>query len=106
MGEYHGDIMYRVAPPPAHDDDKNYFVAILLLQLFGATGAHRFYLNDQRGGWIYFTPFAVIALMSMAMLDLSLLYWEIIFVSPFLAMEFAWFGYKIIGRIIGARSDA
>jgi TM2 domain-containing membrane protein YozV len=98
MAEYHGDIVYRAGTIFESRDDNNYFIAIIFLLLFGWLGAHRFYLNDTRLGWTYFTPFAVSALAGAAMLDFTILIWEISIASFFLLCEFIYFLFKIVSR--------
>ena len=98
MADYHGDVMYKVGRTYDSSDDANYFVAILLLLSFGLLGAHRFYLNDLRIGWIYFTAFAVCAFAGVAMLDFTLLLWMAAIASFFLFFELVYFIYKLLTR--------
>ncbi|WJY18371.1 NINE protein [Alteriqipengyuania flavescens] len=48
MAEYHGDLMYRTGKVYKGVDDTNYIVAIVIAAFLGATGAHRFYMNDHK----------------------------------------------------------
>ena len=98
MAEYHGDIAYRVGTIYESRREGNYFVAILFLLSFGWLGAHRFYLNDTRVGWMYFTPFAISALVGFAILDITILLWEIRIAILFLIGELIYFIYKLVSR--------
>jgi hypothetical protein len=98
MPEYHGDVMYRTGRIYESRDDANYFIAILFLLFFGCLGAHRFYLNDLKIGWIYFTAFAVSALIGVAMLDFTLLLWVMGISFIFLAGELFYFIWKLVSR--------
>ena len=94
MADYHGDLMYRTGTIYAAADDRNYFVAILLLLFTGALGGHRFYLNDMRMGWMYFLPFAIAVFVSFATLNFAVLLWEVGIVSVLLFCELIWFVYR------------
>ena len=98
MADYHGDLMYRVGRTYDSSDDANYFVAILLLLSFGLLGAHRFYLNDLRIGWVYFTSFGVSAFVGVAMLDFTLLLWVAGVAGIFLFFELIYFIYRLVSR--------
>jgi TM2 domain-containing membrane protein YozV len=98
MAEYHGDIAYRVGTIYESRDEGNYFIAILFLLFFGGLGAHRFYLNDTRTGWMYLAPFAIAAFVAFATLNLTALVWEASIASVFLLGELVYFIYKLVSR--------
>ncbi|MEO5773067.1 MAG: hypothetical protein ABIQ32_02980 [Sphingomicrobium sp.] len=98
MAEYHGDLAFKVGTIYKSRDEGNYFVAIFLLLTMGLLGAHRFYLNDHRGGWMYFTPFAIAVFVGFAMLNATILLWEVAAASIFLICELIYFVYKIVSR--------
>lgn len=87
MAEYHGDLMYRTGNVYTATDDRNYIAAVLIAVLFGVTGAHRFFLNDHKWGFVYFVPFACAAFASFMALDLTILFWEVVIAGVVVAFE-------------------
>lgn len=98
MADYHGDVMFRVGNVYQSRDDRNYYVAIILLLFLGAMGVHRFYLNDQKIAWCYFGTFALAIFATVAAFDLTFILWQLGIASVFLVIELFWFIFKIATR--------
>ena len=94
MAEYHGDLMYRTGNVYKGVDDTNYIVAIVIAAFLGATGAHRFYMNDHKIAYLYFIPFACAGFASMMKLDLTIIFWEVVIASVFVLFEIVFFVWK------------
>lgn len=93
MPQYHGDVMYRVGNVYSRPDDRNYPIVLLLLFFFGATGIHRFYLNDQSIAFLYFGAFAFSIFVGFASLSLMVPLIYLGLASIPLLCEFFYFCY-------------
>ena len=96
MADYHGDLIYGMKPLYVRDDRGAYGTAMILLVLFGITGAHRFYLGQHGLGWLHLSLTFITAFVGFGTLELMFVVWATLAHVAICAAEFVYMAINLV----------